>query len=88
VDNFIAKFSILSNLLAPQWLLSIINHPDDVEEKELEQQPVNNDKCCEATTTGDSLLKFKRLGRTTTDIIVQCVVLFKQSPIPGTDFLI
>lgn len=76
VDNLVEKFSILSNLLAPTWLLSIINRTSEEETDKTQQQEIN---CC-----GDSLLKFKRLGRTTTDIIVQCVVLFKQSPIPGT----
>lgn len=32
---------------------------------------------------GDSVSKFKGIGRVMTDAIVQCVVLFKQSPLPG-----
>ncbi|KAG2202029.1 hypothetical protein INT47_006221 [Mucor saturninus] len=34
-------------------------------------------------STGDSFVKFQQLGSTLTDVIVHCVVLFKQSPLPG-----
>lgn len=45
---------------------------------------LNNDQTTEESN-GDSLLKFKRIGRAMTDAIVQCVVLFKQSPLPGKE---
>lgn len=32
---------------------------------------------------GDTFLKFKRIGSAITDAVVQCVVMFKQSPLPG-----
>lgn len=45
---------------------------------------LNNDQTTEESS-GDPLLKFKRIGRAMTDAIVQCVVLFKQSPLPGKE---
>lgn len=35
------------------------------------------------TKQSDSLSKLKQVGRAMTEFIVQCVILFKQSPLPG-----
>lgn len=34
-------------------------------------------------SSGDTFVKFQRLGSALTDAIIQCVILFKQSPVPG-----
>lgn len=35
------------------------------------------------TKQSDSLSKLKQVGKAMTEFIVQCVILFKQSPLPG-----
>ncbi|CAO3633710.1 unnamed protein product [Mucor hiemalis] len=76
------KFAILSQILTPTWITTILNTDvnQEMKERDVAYAPRREDE-------GDSLVKFKQLGRAITDIIVQCVVLFKQSPLPGWYYL-
>ncbi|KAI8643718.1 hypothetical protein BD408DRAFT_431192 [Parasitella parasitica] len=66
--TIISKFYAISQLLAPSWLAAMAQNSE------------NNDTAASKDTP---IQKFKLLSSAMTDIIVRCVVLFKQSPVPG-----
>lgn len=79
------KFALLSQMLTPTWITTILNTQQGNQEVVEGREVVYASR---RTHEGDSLAKFKQLGRAITDILVQCVVLFKQSPLPGMLYLL
>lgn len=75
LDNLFDKFSDISQLLVPSCLMTLINHDNNNND--------DHDSCTKLCDSSNSLFKFKKLTRATTDMVIRCVVLFKQSPIPG-----
>jgi hypothetical protein len=71
-DNLVSTLSEISQLLVPSWLMTLINHDSD-----------DYDQSVGSCKPRNSLFKFKRLSQVVTDMVVRCVVLVKQSPIPG-----
>lgn len=79
VDTIINKFYAISQLIAPSWLITLAwgkttntdsndNTPLTTVPKQYEDAPIQ---------------KFKLLNSAMIDVIVHCVILFKQSPLPG-----
>lgn len=79
-ENLVTKLSILSSLFAPSWLVAAINTKEDQEEYTTH---TNNETHHEQEEDDESLLKFKQINKVITDIVIQCVIAFKKSPLPG-----
>jgi hypothetical protein len=74
VDTTTNKFSILSQSITPSWLTTKV-------------QGNSNDSALLTTVSKQyedtPIQKFKLLNSALIDIIVHCVIRFKQSPLPG-----
>lgn len=79
VDTIINKFYAISQLIAPSWLITMAwgktTNTDNNDNTALTTVP----KQYEDTP----IQKFKLLNSAMIDIIMHCVILFKQSPLPG-----
>ncbi|CEP13393.1 hypothetical protein [Parasitella parasitica] len=75
-NSIINKFYSISQLLAPTWLIPMIGNTE---------KPASNDP---AVSKDTPIHKFQLLNSVMTDIIIRCLVVFKQSPLPGNYNLI
>ncbi|CAO0801988.1 unnamed protein product [Mucor circinelloides] len=76
-DTIIEKFRAITRLAAPSWVIAMT--------QDNASSNINTDSNSVTTQYQQDapIQKFKSLNKAMTDIVVHCVVLFKQSPVPG-----
>lgn len=76
-DTIIEKFRAIARLVAPSWVIAMT--------QDNANSNINTDSNNVTTQYQQDapIQKFKSLNKAMTDIVIHCVVLFKQSPVPG-----
>ncbi|KAL7327192.1 hypothetical protein PS15p_209421 [Mucor circinelloides] len=76
-DTITEKFRAIARLVAPSWVIAM------TQDNTNSNINTDSDNVTTQYQQDAPIQKFKSLNKAMTDIVIHCVVLFKQSPVPG-----